>query len=149
MGSEPWVCIAPLLSREGPTFAYTDDDAQPGVSYEYEVEVLGPSGPAGRWGPVSAELPLMPLWLGLSPNPGRQTLTVAFGLTQTGSATILLFDAAGREVARKVMPGLRAGNHRVVWKPEAGRRGPLHSGAYWIRLDTHSGTRTASWTVLR
>lgn len=148
-GAEEWVCLAPLLSGDGTTVEFVDGTAEPGVVYEYEVEVLGPSGPAGRWGPVSAALPPVSLWLGLSPNPGRQTLTVSFGLPQPGPATFRLFNSAGREVARKVTPGLRAGNQSVIWTPGDGLFRRLPSGAYWIRLDTSAGFRTAPWMVIK
>lgn len=149
VGSEDWLPVSSLLPGDDATVTYVDDGAEPGVRYEYEVEVLGPSGPEGRWGPVSAELPAASLWLALSPNPGRQTLTVNFGMPQPGRAVLRLFNAAGREVAQEVLPSLRAGNHNIVWTPGEGRTRRQPSGAYWIRLETPAGSRTAPWTVLR
>lgn len=148
-GTDDWLGLSPVLHGEGATVTYVDDHAEPGVRYEYEVEVLGTSGPAGRWGTASAELPAARLWLGVSPNPGRTALTVNFGMTQAGIASLRLFDSMGREVAREVMPWLRVGNHRVDWMPGDEQLRRLPSGAYWVRLETPGGSRTARWTALR
>jgi hypothetical protein len=148
-GSAAWEAVSTLGPGEDGMVEYLDADAEPGVSYEYEVEVHGPSGPHGRWGPVSAELPEVVLWFGVSPNPGRSPLTVEFGLPSPGNVVLRLYDAAGREVARRTLLGLRAGNHSIPWTlTDQDSRDPS-SGVYWIRLDTAHGSLSARWTVIR
>jgi hypothetical protein len=60
-----------------------------------------------------------------------------------------LYDAAGREIAQEAMPGLRAGDHSLIWTPGGEQLRRLPSGAYWIRLETPAGRRSARWTVIR
>jgi hypothetical protein len=146
-GSSEWRELMSLSVGEDAALQYLDEDVEPGIAYEYEVEVLGPSGPEGPWGPVSVELPEVALWLGLSPSPGPSTLTVEFGLPQAGRAVFRLYDISGREVARKELPDLRAGNHKIPWNPGDGH--DLTSGVYWIRLDTPQGHCTVQCTVIR
>ena len=72
------------------------------------------------------------------PNPARRSpLTIAFQLTEPGSATLTVFDPTGREVARLTQPALQSDN-ALVWNPSD--RAP---GLYLGRLEVagQSGRR--------
>ncbi len=147
---EDWKCVSPPLYAEGQECHWVDREAEPGILFEYEVEVIGPSGPAGRWGPVSFELHAVTrLWFRVSPNPGRGSANLAFGLPRAGDVVLHVFDAAGREVAREEWTGLRAGTHLREWEAWDGSGSELPSGSYWLRLETPAGLKTIRWTVMR
>jgi hypothetical protein len=148
-GSE-WTCLATLLPTWDETIRFVDSEAERGVLYEYEVEVVGPGGPAGRWGPARGQLPETALFFRVHPNPARgNATTLAFGLPTRGTVALRVFDPEGQEVGGRVWRDLRAGSHEERCTL-TGRRGrPLPSGAYWLRLETPAGTRQTRWTVLR
>jgi hypothetical protein len=150
---DEWLCVAPLLRSVGGIARYVDADVQPGIVYEYEIEAMGPSGPAGRWGPIAIQAsgPLS-LRLGLFPNPTADVARVSFALPRTGDVTLRLFDAAGRELAVKSLPACRAGVYTLdgstrSWGGNSGR--PLPSGTYWMRMETRMGTKSERWVILR
>lgn len=151
MPGSDWVCIdSDLPAGTGAVMRYEDTEAEPGVIYAYEVEVLGPSGPEGRWGPVQGQaLSPTALSLRVEPNPGRGDLITSIELPQSGPVTLRLFDAAGREVWNREIDGLKPGRSEITSVPDGLGGCLLPSGAYWVRLETATGTRLARWVVIR
>jgi|GEM_PF-323887 len=151
--AEDWCCIAPLLRSEEGIVRHVDTDIQPGIVYEYEIEAIGPSGPAGRWGPIAIQVSApLSLVLRLLPNPATEAVTVSFALPRTGDVTLRLFDAAGRELGVKHLPACRSGVHTLdgsvrAWSVNNGR--PLSAGTYWMRLETPMGTKSERLVILR
>ncbi len=144
-----WVCISPTLPATTGAVKFVDTGALPGIPYSYEVEVLGPTGPAGRWGPVSFERgAVTSLAFRVDPNPGRGVAGLAFALPRAGNVTLRVFDATGREVSRSVWPGLAPGTYLRAWEARGVSGRMLPSGAYWLRLVTPSGVRTARWVEM-
>ncbi|MCA9751487.1 MAG: T9SS type A sorting domain-containing protein [Gemmatimonadetes bacterium] len=70
------------------------------------------------------------------PNPFRASTALRFGLTRAGSASLSVFDAAGRRVRSLGESSLTAGEHELVWdgRDAAGR--PVAAGVYFLRLAT-------------
>ncbi len=148
-GDAEWTCISPLLSPRAGKVSFVDASAAPGVPYQYEVEVLGPSGPSGRWGPTSAEWSAPArLALSVGPNPGTGAVDLTLVLPHASGVSLRFLDATGREVAQRDIPGLSAGTHQMAWIPERDGR-LLASGTYWVRLETPTGTVTRRWVLLR
>ncbi|MGH2571168.1 MAG: FlgD immunoglobulin-like domain containing protein, partial [bacterium] len=82
--------------------------------------------------------------LEIRPNPFAGRASISFALDQPGRASVDVFDAAGRRVA-KLLDGERdAGAHVLSWsgRDDAGRR--VASGVYFVRLRAQGETRMAS-----
>ncbi|MBO9635177.1 MAG: cellulase family glycosylhydrolase [Chitinophagaceae bacterium] len=69
------------------------------------------------------------LKLATYPNPFRGSSTVTFHLERSAQTYLAVYDVTGRRVAVLVNNMLSAGNHRVVFTPEA-----KASGVYFLRM---------------
>ena len=79
----------------------------------------------------------------IAPNPFRQATRIRFGLARTGSASLEIFDPAGRLVAKPIdRASLAPGYHTLTWDgtTSAGERAP--SGMYFCRLVSDEGVLT-------
>jgi hypothetical protein len=128
---------------------YLDRNVEPGVSYEYLVEVRDDIRIVTQVGPIAAQGTTVELDLAIDPSPGRGTVNVALNLPSPGDAVLRLFDASGREVARRELQELRAGTHTVVWTPDDDRTDHMPSGSYWLCLYTVNGRRCVPWSLVR
>ncbi len=144
-----WACIAPSVPSCGQSCRYLDASVDPGVRYDYEVEGFGPTGSVGRFGPVSAQAAVVSLALRVLPNPGTGVMNLSLGLPKSGDVTLRVLDSTGREIARDVLPGLKAGVRQEQWDVRDRRGHPLPSGSYYVRMEAPSGQKTARWLVLR
>ena len=113
-------------------YAYDDRLDDPLFAHEAGPDAPGPVPPGA--GPLHAAYP----------NPTAGAATLAFRLDAAGPATVALFDALGREVARPVDGPLDAGLHRV--RVDAARLG---AGVYLVRLTAGGATATRPLTVVR
>jgi hypothetical protein len=85
-------------------------------------------------GQVSVPPPTSTLALALPrPSPARGEVTFDFTLAAGGHATLDVYDAEGRRVARLADAVLEAGAHHAVWRGAARER-PAPPGAYWAML---------------
>ena len=145
-----WVLISPTLPRSSGPMTYLDSAAAPGIPYTYEVEVLGPAGPSGRWGPVTyTRGPGTRFYFRVSPNPGWAGASLSFGLPRAGDVSFRVFDLAGRSVLRDIWAGQRAGSRVMSWDGQAADGRPLPAGTYWLRLDTAAGSKTVRWVSVK
>ncbi len=89
------------------------------------------------------------LALGCAPNPGPAGTRASFRLPAAGSATLSVYDLAGRRLRRLVREDLPAGPHAVDWdgRDEAGA--PCPAGTYLLRLESTCGARTQKIVLLR
>lgn len=79
-----------------------------------------------------------------APNPLAATGTVAFSLDVPGRATLALYDALGRRVATLADGDFAADCHEAALATAG-----LAAGVYVLRLETASGRRTRTVTVVR
>ena len=78
------------------------------------------------------------------PNPFNPTTTLRFEPAEPGPASLRVYDARGREVA-KLFEGVHAGGAmEIVWRPE-----DLASGVYLARLTTIAGGESRSLVLLK
>ncbi len=77
------------------------------------------------------------------PNPFRTSTEIRFVLAEPGDATVTVFDALGRTVARPASGARSAGEHGVRFDAAG-----LPSGVYLVRLDTGARSDTRSLVVL-
>jgi hypothetical protein len=78
------------------------------------------------------------------PNPFDRSTTVLLSLSQTGPASVRVFDVAGRTV-RTLLRGVQPAGERVLaWDGRDDAGSPLSAGVYLLRLDAggHSETRS-------
>jgi hypothetical protein len=68
--------------------------------------------------------------LTVRPNPGRGMFRIEFDVARPGDIDVVVFDAAGRGIARPFHGRLEAGWHSVGWDAAA-----HPSGAYFVRAD--------------
>lgn len=67
---------------------------------------------------------------GVHPNPGRGSLNVSFSLPNADPARLVVYDVSGREMARRDLGGLGAGQHLVSF----GQGERLLAGVYLVQL---------------
>ncbi len=135
-GRQAWDTAHDLLARladlnggvdpEG----FADVDALEAIASSYSVGV-GPS-------PV----PLRVRMLGAWPNPFNPTTSIRFELAAGGRATLVIFDARGRRIARLIDEPLEAGEHLVSWQGRGDDGAPVPSGVYHAQLRALGETST-------
>jgi hypothetical protein len=109
----------------------TWDDYRNGTDSDIYAQRLVPAGALDVPGSSSLGLALSRP----SPNPARNGTTVSFALPDAGSASIVVWDAAGRRVRTLVADERLAGKGAVRWDllDDGGRAVP--SGLYFVRLE--------------
>ncbi len=82
------------------------------------------------------------------PNPAAAGATIAFALPAAGSATVAVYDVAGRRVRELRRQSFGAGMQRLAWdgRDDGGR--PVGDGVYFVRVETAERTAVARLTVL-
>jgi len=86
--------------------------------------------------PAGSTLSLAPA----RPTPARGEVAFDFTLATAGPATLDVYDAEGRHVARLVEGMMEAGPHHAAWRG-VGRDRPAAPGAYWAMLTVGSQVR--------
>jgi hypothetical protein len=71
---------------------------------------------------------------GITPNPNRGAFTVAFTLPDAEAASVEVFDVSGRQVLRRDIGTMGAGQHQVT----LGRGLTMRPGVYLVRLNRGS-----------
>lgn len=110
-----------------------------------------PAGVSGAADPPPPPIAHMPGQLTLDRvihRPGDAAWQLAFELPGAASATLRLFDVAGREVAT-LLAGepLAAGRHALTWDGRTTRGARVTPGIYILRLGTAAGVRTQKIVV--
>ncbi len=82
--------------------------------------------------------------LQIHPNPIRKTAEIEFGIEQSGSVHLSIFDSQGREVVILIDSILNPGLHRTIWSSSA-----LASGVYFLRLSQGLRRETKPFVVKR
>jgi hypothetical protein len=87
-------------------------------------------------------------WLELAgANPGRGSVTLAFGLAHAQRVELAVFDAAGRLQAVLREGPADAGVHVVAWDGRNGRGAAVEAGVYFARLSAGSQTLACARVV--
>jgi len=115
---------------------------EPGRTYRYQLSVRTAAGET-RSSPVTLTVPVTPATVGPNfPNPFTAATSIRFSLGRRSSATVTVFDASGRMVARFDEGTLDPGEHAVDWDGRDERGRPVTSGVYFYRLE---GGGDAAW----
>jgi endo-beta-N-acetylglucosaminidase D len=78
-----------------------------------------------------------------SANPARGTVSIGFGLPNTGPASLRVYDLSGRVVQRLLEAELQAGEHQLNWNT-----GSVPAGVYLYRLESNAGHITRKCMVV-
>jgi hypothetical protein len=84
-----------------------------------------------------------------SPNPFRQSATLAFSLAQSGPVELAVFSVDGRRVRTLVRESREPGEYRVNWDGRDDRGNPMSAGVYYARLKAAQRGFTRTLTYLR
>jgi len=141
-----WSAIADHLVDADGHVRFVDVTVSAGRTYDYRLAFSGSAGPvyssqAEITVPAGAALALR----SPQPNPAVNDLWIGFSLPSAERATLSLIDIAGREVERRDVGGLGAGDHRV--NLAEGRQ--LPAGVYIVKLQQGARTLTTRASVVR
>ena len=116
-----------------------------------QVTAVPSQSPRGQRDPLELEpitkVEIGPTRLDLAAGPIRSATDVALSLALGGHVRIDVLDVRGRRVATVLDRDLPAGRHVVRWDAVDGRRAPLPSGVYFLRLEA-PGARDSHKIVL-
>lgn len=104
-------------------------------------EGLTPVQPAAR--------AVQPALTGNWPNPFNPRTTLGYTLPADQPVSLVIHDAAGRQVALLVDGMRSAGSHQVVWDGRDGGGARVASGVYFARLVTAAGISTRKITMVQ
>ena len=88
--------------------------------------------------------PIRPGIHSVTPNPFNPVTRIRYGVTQAGPARLVIYDVAGRVVARLIDENKPAGEYEVPWNADA-----VSSGVYFARLTTPEGAYTSKLIVVK
>lgn len=89
------------------------------------------------------------LALSASRNPFSTGTRLIYSLPQAGTATVTVYDVAGRVVARLLDGDVPAGTHELLWDGTAGDGLRAAAGVYFCRLESGGGQATAKMLLVR
>jgi hypothetical protein len=130
-----------------PPYRYIDAGPTAGVTYQYWLEAVLPSGTSETFGPVECTATSLPRSFALGqnyPNPAADKTTVVFSLPAAGDASVAVYDVAGRKVAT-AFEGPACAGENVVTVALAG----LTPGVYIYRLQAEGATASRKMVVTR
>jgi hypothetical protein len=128
-----------LSVRGGAETEFTDDDAEPGSSYVYEVRAVLLDGSE-----ISQNVSLtVPLAVNAvyqpRPNPALVEIAphgvVQFSMATPGEVTAEIYDAHGRVVRNDNLGFQRSGIHDFTWDWRTGGGALVSSGVYFVRVE--------------
>ncbi|MEM1041194.1 MAG: T9SS type A sorting domain-containing protein [Bacteroidota bacterium] len=141
--------LAGLISGDPPTFSGIDDNItiaenDPDGQCNSPQQVLDDICPTTDAEPTDNTLPEAFVLEAVYPNPFAGVATVGFSLPEAAAVRVVVYDAAGREVAVLVDGPLPAGRHTASFEA-AGRA----SGTYLVRLEAGGYRATQPLTLVR
>jgi hypothetical protein len=145
-GEDDWAVRAQVEADGTGMIRFEDRDVTAGVRYGYRLGLRSGGGEefAGEaWIDVPASFQLA--LTGARPNPASADLLVSFSLHTRESATLALYDVAGRLVRTRPVGSLGPGSH-LVNLAEGARLSP---GIYVVRLTQGARSVSAKAVVMR
>jgi hypothetical protein len=82
--------------------------------------------------------------LAISPVVNGNNLTVSYSLSQSGSATVSIYDCAGRLMVPTVVRNLNAGGQKEIIA-----LGNMVRGVYFVRVQQNGLRETKAFTITR
>jgi len=129
---------------------FVDDTVLPATDYEYTLAVVLAEGSQQRSQTVAARSAGFSLALLQNvPNPFNPTTTISFTLPERMPATLTVYDAEGREIARIVDGTRPAGVSEVTWNGRGSSGERVASGVYFYRLVAGDRVLTKKMLLLK
>lgn len=94
--------------------------------------------------PRRPALPMSPLLVSVFPNPFNSVTTVSFTLSHASNANLTVYDVSGRVVQTLIRGRLEAGEHHVMFAPQA-----LASGIYFVQVSAGGLLRVQKMVLLK
>ncbi len=142
--------ISPILA---PTTVMYEDHPSSGFAYRYFIEALFADG--RNWQSPEHDVfvenaAARPSLQASHPNPFSDQTTLAFYLPAASTATVRIYDSAGRMV-RTILDQelLSPGEHNLSWNGQSQDNRQLANGIYFWSLQTNAGLMTARTVLLR
>jgi len=98
---------------------------------------------------VMKPLPAVTQLAPATPNPFRQTATIAFSLAQGGPVELAVFSVDGRRVRSLVRESREPGEYRVTWDGRDDHGNPMSAGIYYAHLKAAQRGFTRTLTYLK
>ncbi len=95
-----------------------------------------------------SDVPPTPRILGTSPNPARGATEIRFTLPAASSASVRVFDVAGRTVRTLADGPYESGEHAILWDGANGAGEAVGAGVYFVRVEAKSGVSVRKLTRL-
>ena len=102
--------------------------------------------------PVSSNGVIQPFSFRLNqnyPNPFNPTTTISYGLPETGSAKLTIYDIRGQEITTLQNATKPPGNYQVQWNGIDQSGHPVSTGVYFARLQAGEYSQTIKMLYLR
>jgi hypothetical protein len=132
------------IIEEAPAhYTFTDEYAEPGNAYNYEVSIEGKKlFSISVAVPSQAGLVVHPNY----PNPFSSSTTIPFTLPGPGTPRITIYDIRGAEVITLPATALSGDRNELSWDGRNGRGEPVAAGTYVLRI--RFGGRSASAKIM-
>jgi hypothetical protein len=134
------VALSTANATQGPATSVSDGAGGAIVAWQDSrghlyAQRIGQDGQAGSLLAVPGDVPSALALARPNPNPAGNGVTLRFSLPRAGSTSLVVWDAAGRQVRTIVGGEQPAGNEAVRWdlRDDGGRAVP--PGLYFVRLE--------------
>jgi len=94
-------------------------------------------------------LPLGSMLQTAFPNPFNPELTIQYELSESGDASLTIYDLTGAQVRRLVAGTQSIGAHTIIWRGENDLGNQVDSGVYLIVLENGGINQTQKVTYLK
>jgi uncharacterized lipoprotein YddW (UPF0748 family) len=142
----------------GPETQFSDDTAQPGLSYRYAVVAYddgdNESAPSGEvtTGVETIEDDRMPGRFALHqnyPNPFNASTAITFDLPEAAAVSLRIYNLLGQQVATLLEGPLGSGRHHIAWDGTSAAGRQVSSGIYFYSLRAGDQTETKRMILIR
>lgn len=135
-------------------YAYTDDNIEPGVIYEYRLADVSYSGDIVYHTMTLTDvmiemLPEDYVLLQNYPNPFNPETSIRYSLPEMAAVNISIYDIQGREVVSWTFAGHQAGWHELTWNGTNQFGVEVAAGMYFTKLRAGSYTQTIRMLCLK
>ncbi|HET6347676.1 MAG TPA: FlgD immunoglobulin-like domain containing protein [Candidatus Krumholzibacteria bacterium] len=125
----------PIAHLGGSERRFVDTAVTPGTTYDYTLAASTSSGSVFTSPVVTVHVPTLTTRVGPSaPNPFRESTSITVDLAEATTASLSVYDAAGRRVATLASGPRAAGTYEFSWNGTDDRGRRVAAGVYFYRL---------------
>jgi type IX secretion system substrate protein len=147
-----------LYSEEVSSTFFIDIDATSGETYIYNITTLYDGGWESEYsndaeititGAGGELIPLVTELEGNFPNPFNPTTTIKFGLNESATVTLEVYNIRGEKVRTLVDSELEAKYHTVLWNGEDSSGKNVSSGVYFYKMKAGEYSSTKKMIMMK